>query len=71
MVLVTAREGWSLRGVQSPPAAGASARMRLASPCSWLLHGGVIFEVSPKPFGCGYIGQGETGHFPMTVVVAW
>ena len=40
MLMVTAREGWSLRALQCPPIAGALARGRhVASPHRWSLHG--------------------------------
>ena len=40
MPVVAAREGWLLRGGQSPPAAGSLARgRRVASACRWLLLG--------------------------------
>ena len=48
--VVAAREGWSLRGAQNPPAPGALARGKwVAFLCRWWLLEGMVSEGSAEP----------------------
>ena len=70
--VVAAREGWALRGGESPPPAGAAASGRwAASLCRWSLLGKGGPEGRLEPPCCRCTGQGQTVYLSVPVVAAW